>query len=249
MDSTAGRLGLAGEASLRRAPRSGSLRLLRRSAGAGVPRAAPVGGPVRCTAALVTFSVKRRVAFGQHLRVVGSAPELGAWDPAQAPALSWNDGHVWTGSVELAGDAAFKFVVYGGDGEPLWEEGDDRRLAGGEAIGITAEWQSNQHSSRRDRERERDRHDGGGSDGGSSGPSPVAAADELVLAMAGAEGRWQGKEVTFMKANEHSGSRRGGWKPEGLTGAAQRLVEGDMCVFPAGGRGGFRVPAWRASQR
>ena len=218
----AGRLG----ASSRRAPRSGSLRLLRRGAGS-VPRpdAAP-GRRVRgAVAALVTFSVKRKVAFGEHLRVVGNVAELGAWNPSSAPALSWNDGDVWTGSVEVAGAASFKFVVFGGDGDPLWEEGDDRKLAGGDQpAGVTAEWRGSAKRTGKDRR-------GGDGDGGNgSGRRSVAAADELVLAMAGAEGRWQGKEVTFMKANEHSGSRRGGWKPEGLSGAAQRLVEGDMCV-------------------
>jgi hypothetical protein len=219
----AGRLG----ASAGRAPRSGSLRLLRRGSGV-VPRpaAAPgvrVRGPV---AALVTFSVKRKVAFGEHLRVVGNVAELGAWNPSSAPALSWNDGDVWTGSVELSGDASFKFVVFGGDGDPLWEEGDDRKLAAGDQpAGVTTEW----HGSAKRTGKNRRSNDGDGG-GDSSGRRSVAAADELVLAMAGADGRWQGKEVTFMKANEHSGSRRGGWKPEGLSGAAQRLVEGDMCA-------------------
>ena len=233
MESSAGRLG----ASARRAPRSGSLRLLRRGLGADVPRhAAPGRATLPVSAALVTFSIKRKVAFGEHLRVVGSSPELGAWNPAAAPELHWNDGDVWTGSVELASDAAFKFVVYGGDGEPLWEEGDDRKLAAGQSVGITAEWRGNTKRSGKSRDHG---HGDGGDGGGGAGRRSVAPADELVLALAGAEGRWQGKEVTFMRANEHSGSRRGGWKPEGLSGAAQRLVEGDMCVSQPGGRRRF----------
>jgi len=232
--SAANRLALARDACARRAPRTGSLRLLMRQPVR--PAAGPGRVTVRVVAAQVTFSVKLKVKFGQHLRVVGSAPELGGWNPASAPELSWNDGDVWTGSVALAGDAAFKFCVFGGDGEPLWEDGDDRKVgAGGEPIAVTAEWRGappKEHSSSR---RERDR---GGRSNGNSNDSPARgsdAADELVLAMAGADGRWQGKEVTFMSANDHSGSRRGGWKPEGLSGAALRLVEGDMCAPRRGG--------------
>ena len=39
--------------------------------------------------------------------------------------------------------------------------------------------------------------------------------------------RWQGREVAFMRGNEHSAERRGAWNAEGLEGAARVLVEGD----------------------
>ena len=39
--------------------------------------------------------------------------------------------------------------------------------------------------------------------------------------------RWQGREVAFMRGNEHSSERRGAWDAAGLAGAARALVEGD----------------------
>lgn len=46
--------------------------------------------------------------FGENLCVVGSCPELGAWDVAKAPLMTWNTGHRWTLDLELAGDVDFK---------------------------------------------------------------------------------------------------------------------------------------------
>lgn len=53
-----------------------------------------------------------QVAFGEHLRVVGSAEGLGAWNVEAAPVMTWGEGDVWSVTVDLpAGtEAAFKFV-------------------------------------------------------------------------------------------------------------------------------------------
>ena len=39
--------------------------------------------------------------------------------------------------------------------------------------------------------------------------------------------QWQGREVSFMKANEHAKERQGTWNSEGLQGAALAIVDGD----------------------
>ena len=39
--------------------------------------------------------------------------------------------------------------------------------------------------------------------------------------------QWQGKAVSFMRSNEHSRDRRGGWDLTGLVGVARAVVEGD----------------------
>lgn len=36
--------------------------------------------------------------------LVGGHPALGSWDVANALPMSWSDGHVWKGSVELPAD-------------------------------------------------------------------------------------------------------------------------------------------------
>lgn len=56
-------------------------------------------------AATVTFKASRHVAFGQVLKVVGSAPQLGAWDCEQAPGehgAHW----AWDGSSDGPAAAA-----------------------------------------------------------------------------------------------------------------------------------------------
>ena len=95
------------------------------------------------------------VRFGESVCVVGSHPDLGAWDIGAALAagtsLEWTDGDVWegelllpvtapaTGSEDGDGDEGqavyFKFVVHK-DGEPrAWEEGEDRVIPASECTG------------------------------------------------------------------------------------------------------------------
>lgn len=40
-----------------------------------------------------------QVAFGEHIRLVGEKPELGSWEIAAAPELSWNEGDIWSGNI------------------------------------------------------------------------------------------------------------------------------------------------------
>lgn len=79
---------------------------------------------------LVAFHVPAcQLAFGEHLRVVGSCAQLGGWDPAAAPALEWTEGDNWTASVALPpGQHAFKLVLMRQHGSPYWELGPDRSL-------------------------------------------------------------------------------------------------------------------------
>ena len=39
--------------------------------------------------------------------------------------------------------------------------------------------------------------------------------------------RWRGRQVSFMKANEHSKKREGKWDASSLEGAAKTIVQGD----------------------
>ena len=73
--------------------------------------ASPAGGTPKPPSVLATvvFRATARLQPGQHLRVVGAAPELGAWDPlsASAPAMTWSEGDRWTCAVALDAFAAF----------------------------------------------------------------------------------------------------------------------------------------------
>ncbi len=50
--------------------------------------------------------------FGQSLRVVGSLPELGFWNPTLAPVMVWGEGHSWTLEAQLP-QRSFEFKVRG----------------------------------------------------------------------------------------------------------------------------------------
>ena len=48
------------------------------------------------------------------MKLAGSSPELGEWDLDRAPELSWSDGNVWRGDVELpaGSDVHFKVQIF-----------------------------------------------------------------------------------------------------------------------------------------
>jgi hypothetical protein len=72
-------------------------------------------------------------APGQDLYVVGSAPELGGWDPAAAVKLSYVNSNQWSGPVffhpSKGQTVAYKYIVVDGAGNVTWESGADRTYA------------------------------------------------------------------------------------------------------------------------
>ena len=50
------------------------------------------------------------LAFGEHLRLVGSAEQLGGWDPAAGLTLEWAEGDNWSAEAALP-DGAIEFKV------------------------------------------------------------------------------------------------------------------------------------------
>lgn len=108
----------------------------------------PPGGD-ECSDATAAFSVQAETWYGQDVRVVGSVPELGSWDPAQGVRLSTDEAGypTWTGSVDLSEGSAFeyKLVKVAPDGTVEWESGADRSAEldspGGDCLqGFTADW-------------------------------------------------------------------------------------------------------------
>lgn len=59
--------------------------------------ASPLGAGSRVRFVVPFFTTKP----GQQLFLQGSIPALGAWDPAKAVPLKWNEGHVHTAEVAL----------------------------------------------------------------------------------------------------------------------------------------------------
>lgn len=67
---------------------------------------------VAASATAATFTVPAQpLAFGEHLRLVGSVPELGSWEPEAGLKLEWGDGDTWSTAADLAhGAVEFKVL-------------------------------------------------------------------------------------------------------------------------------------------
>ena len=67
------------------------------------------GSPLRVP---VHFAITNDAGLGYEWYVVGSHPDVGAWDPAQAVKLVWSTGDVWWGDVGVQAGTAleYKFV-------------------------------------------------------------------------------------------------------------------------------------------
>ncbi|KAI6780390.1 Glucoamylase-like protein [Emericellopsis cladophorae] len=96
----------------------------------------PTGSPAPCTTATsvdVTFEVRVRTQFGQTIKIVGDASELGQWNTGNAVALSassyTNANPVWKGTVTLPAGAqlAYKYINVGVDGSVTWESDPNRQ--------------------------------------------------------------------------------------------------------------------------
>jgi hypothetical protein len=53
----------------------------------------------------VRFVLREQCTFGHSFHLVGDDPALGLWDPANAAALEWSEGHDWT--VEKVRDSCY----------------------------------------------------------------------------------------------------------------------------------------------
>ena len=90
------------------------------------------GSPLRVP---VHFAITNDAGLGYEWYVVGSHPDIGAWDPAKAIKLAWSEGNVWWGDVGVqAGTAlAYKYVKRATDAGQIcdsanatwWPDGDN----------------------------------------------------------------------------------------------------------------------------
>ncbi|MDJ0753355.1 MAG: carbohydrate-binding module family 20 domain-containing protein [Ardenticatenaceae bacterium] len=85
-----------------------------------------LNGPTN-NSATVTFTVNGYVTQpGQAMYVVGSTPELGNWNTANAVPLTWQDSDTWSGPVLFTSSAGqsieYKFIVKQGS-SVIWQSG------------------------------------------------------------------------------------------------------------------------------
>ena len=78
----------------------------------------------------VRFTIKYRCKFGDQLRLVGSAKELGEWDAAEGLQMEWSEGDLWALTTRLPFGliAEYKYVVVDKDGGERWQDGKSSHL-------------------------------------------------------------------------------------------------------------------------
>lgn len=94
------------------------------------------GSPLRIP---VHFAITNDAGLGYEWFVVGSHPDVGAWNPAQAIKLAWSEGNVWWGDIGVQAGTAleYKFVkrlVAPGEicseaNATWWPDGDNLQIA------------------------------------------------------------------------------------------------------------------------
>ena len=61
----------------------------------------------------VPFSIEvhQKVAFGESIKAVGNAPAFGGWDADKGAALQWQEGDVWTTTINIPVGEPLRFKV------------------------------------------------------------------------------------------------------------------------------------------
>ncbi|GAV57540.1 CBM_20 domain-containing protein/PPDK_N domain-containing protein [Cephalotus follicularis] len=164
-----------------------------------------------------------QVEFGEHVVILGSAKELGSWK--KMVPMNWTENG-WVCDLQLKeGDSIeYKFVTVREDKSMTWEGGDNRvlKLPKGGNFGLICHWNTTKETVDLlplDSEEIEE-------DVGENGPAVANTISEVETSPF--VGQWQGKDVTFMRSNEH-GHREAErkWDTSDLEGLAFRLVEGD----------------------
>lgn len=93
----------------------------------------PTAEPTGCaTEVLVTFNQRATTAWGENIKIVGSIPTLGNWNPSNAILLSasqyTSSNPLWSITVALQPGQTFqyKYIRVGSDGSVSWESDPNR---------------------------------------------------------------------------------------------------------------------------
>ncbi|KAK3204499.1 hypothetical protein Dsin_018545 [Dipteronia sinensis] len=171
-----------------------------------------------------------QVEFGENVAVLGSTKELGSWK--KKVPLNWTEsGWVFDLEYKGGGSVEFKFLILGKDNNVIWEGGDNRALELPKSgnFGIICHW--NVTGEPLDllpmslQETEGDMEDICKNSSAMTDAAPEALLESQTSPFVG---QWQGKNISFMRSNEHRDREtERKWDTSGLEGLALKLVEAD----------------------
>ncbi|XP_062108119.1 phosphoglucan, water dikinase, chloroplastic [Humulus lupulus] len=173
---------------------------------------------------LLNIRLDHQVEFGEHVVILGSAKELGSWK--KEVLLKWTESG-WVCNLEFKGGEPieYKFVIVNNDKTKKWEGGDNRvvKLPKQGSFGIVCHWNATGEAVNLLALEEGEAVIDNGS---TTADAPSASLSEVETSPF--VGQWQGKDISFMRSNEHrdrESERR--WDTSGLEGLALKFVEGD----------------------
>lgn len=175
----------------------------------------------------LSLRLDHQVKFGEHVGVLGSMKEFGSWKKKKQ--LNWTETG-WVCAMECKGGETceFKFVVEQVDKSMIWEGGNNRvlKLPQSGSYEMVCHWNmTNEPVNLLPM-------DGKEYEVEVESVSELQEKDNGSQVLEGATSpfveKWQGKEASFMRSNEHGDrERQRQWDTSGLEGVALKLVEGD----------------------
>lgn len=178
------------------------------------------------------FRLDHQVSFGENHAILGSSKDFGSWK--KKLMMSWTKSG-WILDLETRGGekVEYKFMIVTRDGKIIWEGGRNRvlELPKEGNFEIVCHWDKTQEALNLQ-----------GIDGAlvtsetldikkdatSSNGKPLVESHGNVAEASPFVQGWQGKDISFMRSNEHSTrERERSWNISGLEGPAAKLVEGD----------------------
>ncbi|KAL3702008.1 hypothetical protein R1sor_020030 [Riccia sorocarpa] len=194
---------------------------------------------VRCetgTKVKVSVRLDHQVQFGEHHALMGSAECTGSWQ--RRVDMRWSDSG-WIADLEAnpGENLEFKFIIVAGDGQLIWENGPNRFLqvpSDSGAYEVVTQWDNTSEevkllgssNGNGSAVHAQETEDKSGKQQGEVNGTARAEEDKGVPASSFVQ-EWQGREINFMRSNEHSREKSGKWDTTGLDGPAKILVEGD----------------------
>lgn len=178
----------------------------------------------QCGKLRLRVRLDHQVKYGEHIVILGSKKELGSWK--KNVPMHWTENG-WVCDLEVKGGESveFKFVIVTRDKSLMWEGGDNRllELPKGGSFEAVCRWDATGDSIELlplGLEQNMEEVDENGS---------AIGGTAVEVEMSPFVGQWQGKDVSFMRSNEHRNREtERKWDTSGLEGLALKLVEGDQ---------------------
>lgn len=185
----------------------------------------------------VRLRLDHQVNFGEYHALLGSAESAGAWQ--NRVQMGWTEAG-WVADLEAnpGEKIEYKYMIVNGDGGLVWENGGNRVLVVPEDSGshyqVVSRWDATHEEAHFEGLSgaaipQGEEENAGGGENGSAAPEveEEEAEAETETESAFVQG-WQGKDISFMRSNEHSREKVGKWDTTGLSAPAKHIVEGDQ---------------------